>query len=45
MHTTKGILVIKMQQSSDQTIIVLGTAIVEQDFASDNSVPQKGQAS
>jgi hypothetical protein len=38
-HATKDILVVKMQQSLDQTIIVLGGAIVVQDFTPEKSLP------
>ena len=42
-YATTDILVIKMQQSFDQTAVVMGVAIVEQDFTPEKSLPSWGK--
>jgi len=39
-YAISGILVVKMQQSSDQTTLIMDAAIVAQDFTLDKSVQQ-----
>ena len=39
-YAISGFLVVKMQQSSDQTTLIMDAAIVAQDFTLDKSVQQ-----